>query len=134
MTSTRLNVAFRRLREELSGDRSGAITVTVVTHATDEEIQRIQDYALLADDGYVVLHDEQNYLASGLASTEWPKTENDGRPIQREIIYRVTSKGFAVAEPNLKRWGRNVQVNIPTILVSVVASLVAGWLAKLTGL
>lgn len=110
------------------------LEVSVLTKPTDDESARVQDFALLADEMFLVVHEERDWRRLDVPSSDWPKNEDDGRIIHKETVYRVTEKGFSATEPLLKRSLRNVCENVPTIFVAVLSSLIVGWLTKVVGL
>ncbi|MBB3984350.1 hypothetical protein GGQ68_000661 [Sagittula marina] len=97
------------------------------THPSNkDDVDRMEDYRLLEDEGLVVLHDERDFRAD-------PIREADGRTIMRLRNYRVTSKGWKENGPFWSKAYSNIRQNIPTIIVSVLSGLFLALLANLLG-
>ena len=125
--SKRLAAAKKRLRKDLGQTDRLFVEVSYVEPSSPEEKKRMDDYKLLLDEGYVVLHAEQSLR-------DLAKRDSNGKVLLHLWNYRVTSKGLSENHTVLQKAYMNVAQNIPTIIVSVLSGLLIGWLAQRLGI
>lgn len=92
--------------------------------------QEFEDYMILAwRFGYVE--------RSKFQEVDWVSEPNKSSYELEDEVLRLTRSGWEYVEahdvPIIERWFRQISNNVPVIVASVVATLLAAWIARMVG-